>query len=84
MRKTLLILTTILCVCVASAQDKELTHVSYISPNKDTLMLPNDVVGALINETWFDTLESERPKIVFASPLTIAMLNRRLYEINRD
>ncbi len=60
------------------------TQIAYISPKKDTLMLPNDDLGYLIKDTWDEISPSERPKIIFASPQVITVKNRLLFIKEED
>jgi len=56
--------------------------VSYVSDNKDTLMLPNTDLGKLIASTWKDTPSKEKkPIIVFADEQTIKTKNE--YAVDR-
>ena len=80
MKKTLL-LTSILCVFTAISQtEKDARYLSYVSPNKDTLILPNDDIGYMISDSWKDTVKSQQPKILFATPSAISVMNRRKSE----
>lgn len=76
--KKLLLLTSILCVFTAVSQTEK--DVSYVSPNKDTLILPNDDIGYMISDSWKDTVKSQQPKILFATPSAISVMNRRKSE----
>lgn len=55
-------------------------QISYVSQNKDTLILPNNNLGYSILGIWDKIPESERPKILFASEWTIAVKNRKLFK----
>ena len=72
MKKTLL-LTSILCVFTAISQtEKDARYLSYVSPNKD--------IGYMISDSWKDTVKSQQPKILFATPSAISVMNRRKSE----
>jgi hypothetical protein len=68
-----------LCVCITYSQSNG-TYISYVSANKDTLILPNDDIGHMISDSWKDTLRSEQPKILFASQSAIAVMNSKRRE----
>ena len=51
--------------------------VSYISNNKDTLVLPDNSTGHYILTSWKNVPQTERPIIVFASEDLIAVLNNK-------
>jgi hypothetical protein len=70
MKKTIITLTLICLSLFINAQSD--ANVSYISKDKDTLMLPNNQLGKLIASTWKDTPSKEKkPIIVFADEKTI-------------
>ncbi len=51
------------------------SNVSYVSTNKDTLILVNDDLGKLIAQTWTEYSDIKKPKIIFASAQYITMRN---------
>jgi hypothetical protein len=51
--------------------------ISYISQNRDTLMLPDNSTGHSILTSWKNVPQTERPIIVFASEDLIAVLNNK-------
>lgn len=53
------------------------TQLSYISQNRDTLLLPNNDTGELIYESWANVPKLEWPVILFVSEDLIASLNER-------
>ncbi len=73
MKKLLTIIFMAICI-VATAQSDE--KISYVSPNKDTLMLLNDSFGKLIAKAWDG--EKKKPIIVFADQSVIDNENARL------
>ena len=81
MKKSIITLTLVCLSLFINAQSNN-THVSYISTNKDTLMLPNTDLGKLIASTWKDTPSKEKkPIIVFADEQTIKTKNE--YAVDR-
>lgn len=74
MKKSIITLTIVCLSLFINAQtDKK---VSYVSDNKDTLMLPNTDLGKLIASTWKDTPSKEKkPTIIFADEQTIKAKN---------
>jgi len=80
MKKSIITLTIVCLSLFINAQtDKK---VSYVSDNKDTLMLPNTDLGKLIASTWKDTPSKEKkPIIVFADEQTIKTKNE--YAVDR-
>lgn len=73
-KKTLLTFSFICLMISINAQ----THmkISYISKNKDTLILPNDNLGKVIASSWLYTSSKEKkPIIVFADEKTIKLKN---------
>ena len=80
MKKSIITLTIVCLSLFINAQtDKK---VSYVSDNKDTLMLPNTDLGKLIASTWKDTPSKEKkPTIIFADEQTIKTKNE--YAVDR-
>lgn len=76
-----IILTLIaLAFCLGSnAQSNQ--KVSYVSPKKDTLILPKDDLGKLIAQTWDNT--KKKPTIIFADQSVIDNKNNRLQLVAR-
>ena len=71
-------LLTIILFTSLSVMAQTNQKVSYISPKKDTLILPKNQVGVLIAETWDKTpIKEKRPVIIFADENTINRLNNR-------
>ena len=67
------ILTIILLLAFDSYSQ---SNVSYVSPDKDTLILVNNELGDLISQTWsLYTYGDKKPKIIFASEQYITMRN---------
>ncbi len=60
-----------------SVMAQEPNRVSYISPSKDTLMLPKDTLGTLIAKCWDNTSE-KKPVILFVDVYTIRQRNEWL------
>ena len=74
MKKSILTLTLICLSLFINAQSD--AKVSYVSKQKDTLMLPNNDLGRLIASTWKDTPSKEKkPTIVFADESVIKRKN---------
>jgi hypothetical protein len=77
--KTILTLI-VLTICLgATAQSNQ--KVSYVSPKKDTLMLPKDNFGKLIAQTWDGV--KKKPIIIFADQSVIDNKNARLQLVAR-
>ena len=70
MKKNLTIILILLSFGVFSQ-----SNVSYVSTNKDTLILVNDDLGKLIAQTWTEYSDIKKPKIIFASAQYITMRN---------
>lgn len=77
MKQTLLIIALVFCIQSNQAQTKS---ISYVSPKKDTLVLPNDELGKTIGETWGIIPIKEQPVIIFADEEIIYRKNLVLYE----
>lgn len=71
-------LLTIILFTSLSVMAQTNQKVSYISPKKDTLILPKNQIGVLIAETWDKKpIKEKRPIIIFADENTINRLNNR-------
>jgi len=71
-------LLTIILFTSLSVMAQTNQKVSYISPKKDTLILPKNQVGVLIAEAWDKKpIKEKRPVIIFADENTINKLNNR-------
>ena len=55
--------------------------ITYVSPKKDTLILPNNEVGILIKTIWDKEHEKKTPVILFADETTI---NKKNYFLKRS
>lgn len=51
------------------------SQISYVSKDKDTLILPMDRLGIDIFKTWYDYPKHERPIILFSNYQYINILN---------
>lgn len=51
------------------------SRISYVSTNKDTLILPMDDIGLKIFKVWFEVEKECRPIILFSNPGYISQLN---------
>jgi len=51
--------------------------ISYVSQNRDTLMLPDNSTGHSILTSWKNVPQTERPIILFVSEDLIAVLNNK-------
>jgi len=75
MKKLVTLIIMVICITTNAQTNKK---VSYISPKKDTLILPKNQVGVLIAETWDkNPIKEKRPVIIFADENTINRLNNR-------
>jgi hypothetical protein len=79
MKKIIITLSlAILCIQM-NAQSTYPNTIAYVSPKKDTLMLPNDDFGKLVASTWIDTPIKSRPVILLVTEDTIKRKNEELY-----
>lgn len=70
--KNIILTIFILVTTVSFTQDKNIT---YISCEKDTLVLPKNELGIQLFVSWLNVKESERPVILFASESLIDKMN---------
>lgn len=78
MKKLLLIITLgLLCVQYNQAQTNK---ISYVSPKKDTLILPDNDFGKLIASTWVNVPNKAKPVILFTDEDTIKRKNEMLFD----
>ena len=82
MKKLIFILAIISCQ-VAMAQKETVTRISYISPKRDTLILPNNQIGELIKNLWVETPKQPIPVILVASEESINKRNKIVYDNRR-
>lgn len=73
--KKLFILFAVLIATSAMAQEP--SRITYVSPSKDTLMLPKNTLGILIAKCWDNTSE-KKPVILFVDEYTIKQRNEWL------
>jgi hypothetical protein len=59
-------------------------RVSFISKNRDTLILPNDEFGQLIYQSWDRVTTENKPKILFATVGYINAKNQFYYGKKED
>ena len=78
MKKLFTLIAMVICI-TATAQSNQ--KVSYVSPKKDTLMLPKDNFGKLIAQTWDGV--KKKPIIIFADQSVIDKKNARLQLVAR-
>lgn len=76
MKKLFLAITAIIISSQAMAQDVN-KKISYISPNRDTLMLPDNTSGHMIKSMWADVKKKKRPIIIMTSEEVIAQMNAK-------
>jgi len=76
MKKLFLAITTIILSSQVMAQDVN-KQISYVSPNRDTLMLPDNTSGHMIKSMWADVKKKKRPVIIMTSEEFIAQLNAK-------
>ena len=74
--KNIILAIFILVTTISFSQSE---RVSYVSCEKDTLLLPNNELGMRIFITWFEVNASERPVILLASEDLIDDMNRSKY-----
>lgn len=75
------ILTLILFISyqLSIAQTTE-ENIGYVSPAKDTLMLPNGEIGLIIKDVWTKPTIYKQPVIIIVDEKTIKLMNKR-YEL---
>ena len=78
MKQTLLII--LLAICQISMAQTTEESISYVSPTKDTLMLPNDEIGVIIKDVWTKPTIYKQPVIIITDEKTIKLMNKR-YEL---
>lgn len=76
MKKLFLALIAIILSSQAMAQNTS-KQISYISQNRDTLMLPNNTYGYMIKSMWTDVKKRKRPIIIMTSEEVIAQMNAK-------
>lgn len=81
--KNIFIVTFVFLYIGANAQSK-MEKISYISPAKDTLILPNDTLGQEIAKAWININPRICPVILFADEALIRMKNEELIECLKD
>lgn len=60
------------------------SNISYVSPMKDTLMLPNDDIGHIIKEVWATTTNFFfKPVILLVDEETIKKRNKTTKNLNQ-
>jgi hypothetical protein len=79
MKKTITLFALAIICIQMNAQSTYPNSIAYVSPKKDTLMLPNDEVGKLVASTWIDTPIKSRPVILLVTEDTIKRKNEELY-----
>jgi hypothetical protein len=78
--KKIIITLALAIICIQTkAQSTYPNTIAYVSPKKDTLMLPNDDFGKLVASTWIDTPIKSRPVILLVTEDTIKQKNEELY-----
>jgi hypothetical protein len=82
MKKTLLVLLSI-CIYEVNAQISS-TRISYISPNKDTLMFPNNETGEAILKVWDDQKYSKNRPFIAIVPESVIRSKNYYYLINEE
>ena len=79
MKKIIITLSLAIITIQMNAQSTYPNTIAYVSPKKDTLMLPNDDFGKLVASTWIDTPIKSRPIILLVTEDTIKRKNEELY-----
>ncbi len=82
MKKTILILSLLSAQFLKAQNIKE--SVSYISPLKDTLMLPNNDLGQIIRDVWISKPINNTPIIILVSESKIARMKEINYYSNKN
>jgi hypothetical protein len=78
MKKLVTLIAMVICITATAQTDQK---VSYVSPKKDTLILPNDNIGELIAQTWDN--QKKKPIIIFADQSVINKKNSTLQTVLR-
>jgi hypothetical protein len=77
--KRILLTLTLAFVCIQYNQAQTTSvKISYVSPQKDTLILPDDDLGKLIASTWVDRPVGKTPVIILTDEDTIKRKNEWL------
>lgn len=76
MKKLFLAITAIILFSQVMAQDVN-KKISYVSPGRDTLMLPNNTSGRMVKSMWNDVKKRKRPVIIMTSEEVIAQMNAK-------
>jgi hypothetical protein len=76
MKNLFLAITAIILSGQVMAQDVN-KQISYVSPNRDTLMLPDNTSGHMVKSIWADVKKNKRPVIIMTSEEFIAQLNAK-------
>ena len=76
MKNLFLAITAIIFSSQVMAQDVN-KKISYVSPNRDTLMLPNNTSGHMVKSMWNDVKKKKRPVIIMTSEEVIAQMNAK-------
>jgi hypothetical protein len=76
MKNLFLAITAIILSGQVMAQDVN-KQISYVSPNRDTLMLPNNTSGHMVKSMWNDVKKKKRPVIIMTSEEVIAQMNAK-------
>lgn len=77
--KQLLLTITLFLFCIQFSTAQKTQKIAYVSPKKDTLMLPNNELGMLILDTWYCNPIVPQPVIILTDEDTIKVMNV-LYE----
>ena len=82
--KKLLVTISLAFICLqfTNAQSTK-EKISYVSPQKDTLLLPDNDLGKLIASTWVDTPTTPKPIILFSDEDTIKRKNDVLFDVRK-
>jgi len=76
MKKLLLAITAIILSSQVMAQSAH-KRISYVSPSRDTLMLPNNTEGHMVKNMWADVKKRKKPVIIMTSEEVIAQMNAK-------
>ena len=76
MKNLFLAITAIIFSSQVMAQDVN-KKISYVSPGRDTLMLPNNTSGHMVKSMWNDVKKKKRPVIIMTSEEVIAQMNAK-------
>lgn len=80
--RNLILIAFLLSTTISFSQSAK--RVSYISCDKDTLLLPNSELGHRILSAWANVEESQRPVMLLVPESLIERMNRMKYSGRKE